>query len=86
MEQDKIIKHIAKLVKKEVAYFNGWYVSHETMEEDCKKAAENIFRYLQRGRHLTPVEADAKDLCNKEKCIGYTQIGKNACIRCNRTA
>ena len=61
MEKDKIIKHIATLVEKEVAYFNGWHVSHEAMEGDCKKAAENIFRYLRRSRHLTPAVPDSED-------------------------
>jgi hypothetical protein len=40
--------HIAKLIAKEVSYFNGWSVTQEQMNEDIAKAAENISKYLSR--------------------------------------
>jgi hypothetical protein len=53
MKKDKVINNIAKLIRKEVAYFNGWDVSVETMEKDCEEAAKNILTHLGRGHHLT---------------------------------
>lgn len=43
---ERQIKHITKLIRREVAYFNGWSVSEETMEKDCRKAALNVAKYL----------------------------------------
>lgn len=45
---DKIKRHIAKLIEKEVAYFNGWCVPETVMVADCKKAADKIAKYLDK--------------------------------------
>ena len=42
----RTVNHIAKLIEKEVSYFNGWSVPQEIMESDCKKAADKIAKYL----------------------------------------
>ena len=41
-------KHVAKLIRNEVEYFNGWTVSEEAVQEACEKAAEKVERYLER--------------------------------------
>lgn len=41
-------KHIAKLIGKEVSYFNGWSVTQEQMEADIMKAAEKISKYVDK--------------------------------------
>jgi len=45
---ERTVKHITKLIINEVSYFNGWSVPQETMEADCKKAADKISKYLSR--------------------------------------
>jgi hypothetical protein len=41
-------KHIAKLIRREVGYFNGWSVSYEQVDKDCEAATKKIERYLKR--------------------------------------
>jgi len=40
-------KHLAKLIEREVSFFNGWSVSEQRMREACDKAVTNILRYLR---------------------------------------
>lgn len=40
--------HIAKLIRREVSYFNGWSVSEESVDMACRTAALKILRYLAR--------------------------------------
>jgi len=42
------IQEIANLIENEVAYFNGWAVSHETMRTNCEEAAQQILSYLRK--------------------------------------
>lgn len=39
-------KHIAKLIRREVSYFNGWSVSEESVQAACDKATTKVLRYL----------------------------------------
>jgi len=47
-EPDK--KHMTKLIRREVSYFNGWSVSEERVTEACANAVESILRYLKRRK------------------------------------
>ncbi len=41
-------KHLRRIIEREVAWFNGWAVREESMQESCQKAADKILRYLGR--------------------------------------
>ena len=41
-KMDKI--RLGKIVARQVSFFRGWYVSDETMQKACEKAAENVLR------------------------------------------
>jgi hypothetical protein len=39
-------KHIRKLIKEEVSFFNGWLVEDKRVDDACQRAAVRILRYL----------------------------------------
>lgn len=53
--KELLVKHIAELIEGQVSYFNGWAVSDETMERDCRDAAEDILAYLKRKKLLKKI-------------------------------
>lgn len=40
-------EHVAKLIRREVSFFNGWWVEEETVQKACEKAAKKVLRYLR---------------------------------------
>ena len=40
--------HCARLIQKEVSYFNGWAITEAEEERACRKAAVRVIRYLRR--------------------------------------
>lgn len=38
----------ARIIKRNVSYFNGWRVSDTSVDEACQKAAMQIFHWLNR--------------------------------------
>lgn len=48
MNKEHIIKHCVKLIREEVSFFNGWWVSEKVESESCEKAAKKIFKYLDK--------------------------------------
>lgn len=42
----RAFKHITRLIRREVSYFNGWWVSDENVDKACEKAAQKVLRYL----------------------------------------
>lgn len=44
---DKQKKHIAKIIGRQLGWTNGWYVSDEAFERECKSASTKIVRYLK---------------------------------------
>ncbi len=57
MKEETLKKHISKLIRNEVSYFNGWSVPEETMNKDCDVAAYKVYRYLETRL--------IKTICNK---------------------
>ena len=41
------LRHAAKLIASEVAFFNGWTVSEEAFTQSCEKAAKKVMLYLK---------------------------------------
>lgn len=46
----QLVKHVTKLIRREVSFFNGWAVSESNVDEACEKAATKVLRYLKGGR------------------------------------
>lgn len=46
----KRLAHVAKLIRREVNFFNGWSVSEKSVDSACEKAAQKILNYLRRPR------------------------------------
>lgn len=47
---ERQLAHIAKLIRREVSYFNGWSVSEMQVQSACDKAARKILHYLKDRR------------------------------------
>jgi len=45
---DRLVRHCATIIQKEVGYFNGWSVSDDDEREACLKAAAKVKKYLDK--------------------------------------
>lgn len=45
---EKEMKHISKLIKSEISYFNGWSVSDKALDDACSAASKKINKYLSK--------------------------------------
>lgn len=48
MPTDKELNHCMRLIRREVEFFNGWYVKDQTVDKACTVAAIKVARYLKR--------------------------------------
>jgi hypothetical protein len=51
VENERVRKHIAELIRREVSFFNGWAIPDSSARKACEKATEKILKYLARGTH-----------------------------------
>jgi len=42
------IEHAAKLISREVSFFNGWWVDEDTKQKACEDAARKVIKYMER--------------------------------------
>lgn len=50
MLTDKELKHCISLIRREVSFFNGWYVNDEVVDKSCADAAKKVERYIKKRR------------------------------------
>lgn len=48
MSDTKLVEQLAKLIQKDVGWFNGWFASSDAEFASCKAAACRVLRSLKR--------------------------------------